>query len=130
MPYARAHLQNHHQTPRKMRAVADLIRGKTVAEALALLGGVSRAAAKPLVKLLRSAVANATENDGLAEEFLRISRIEVNKGIVMKRMMPRARGSGAPIRKRLSHVTIVLRSPEKAIIQKANIKNQNDRSKS
>ncbi len=94
-----------------MRLVADLIRGKSADRALALLATLPKRASDPMAKLLQSAVANAKMPAG----ELYVSSIQVNGGVVFKRMMPRARGRGAPIRKKSSHITLALsRKPAKA----------------
>jgi large subunit ribosomal protein L22 len=93
--------------PRKVRSVADLIRGLSVNDAEAQLFMVRRRPAQPLLKLLRSAVANA-KNKQINPDHLFISEIRVDQGPMLKRIMPRARGSASPIQKKMSHVTIVL----------------------
>lgn len=103
---ATASLTNYRQSPRKVRLVADLMRGKPVPQALAILTMLPKRAALPLEKLLRSAIANAQA--GKTGEGFVISKIEVNKGMVLKRSMPRARGSAAPIRKKSSHVNLTI----------------------
>lgn len=103
-----AQLNNYRQSPRKVRLVADLIKGKKVPEALLLLDFTVKAATLPLKKLLKSALANAKNKDGLNPESLVVSRLEVNSGVVLKRSMPRARGSAFPIKKRTSHIKLVL----------------------
>ncbi len=86
-----------------------MIRGKKVVEAIDMLTFVDKRSALPIQKLLRSAVANASHNHGLNKvEDLYIKEIRVDDGITFHRMMPRARGSGAPIKKRSSHIRIVL----------------------
>lgn len=105
MADATAKLSNYRQSPRKVRLVADLIRGKNAEHALALLATLPKRASEPLEKLLRSAIANskaASAND------LMISKIEVNGGLVFKRQMPRARGRASLIRKKTSHITLAL----------------------
>lgn len=105
----RAQLNNYRQSPRKMRLVADAVKGKTVAEARAALAFMPKAAASPLLKLLLSAVANAKANGEVAEEAgLRIKDFRVDGGATQKRFMPRARGSAYRIRKRTSKVTLIL----------------------
>ena len=105
----RAVLNNYRQSPRKMRLVADAIKGKTVPEARTLLSLMPKAATRPLLKLLESAVANAKENQKVAETGgLRITDARVDGGRVLKRSMPRARGSAYQILKRTSKVTLVL----------------------
>ncbi len=103
----KASLTNYRQSPRKVRLVTDLIRGKTAEQALMQLSFLPKRAAYPIEKLLRSAVANA-KKDGLSAADLVIRKVVVDKGIVMKRMMPRARGSAAQILKRMSHVHLEL----------------------
>src|SRR3989338_6556686 len=94
--------------PRKVRAVADLIRGLPVQEAEAQLALSPRRPAQPLLKLLRSAVANAKNNRQLPTNRLMIEEIRVDQGPMLKRFMPRARGSASMIQKKMSHVTLVL----------------------
>ncbi len=99
--------------PRKVRSVGDLIKGLPVNEAEAQLLVQSRRPSKPLLKLLRSAVANA-KNNGLSDvHHLFIENIRVDGGPMLKRMLPRARGSASPIQKKMSHVTITLGVNEK-----------------
>ena len=90
--------------------VVDTVRGKSVSQALSILGFTRKKAALPVQKLLKSAVANAAENDGISDvDTLVIDRIMVDEGPTLKRFMPRARGRATPIRKRTSHIRIVLR---------------------
>jgi large subunit ribosomal protein L22 len=103
----KAFLKNYRQSPRKVRLVAGLIRGKSVDEALVQLRFLAKRAGEPIEKLLLSAVSNA-KNMGVEKENLFIKEISVDKGIVMKRMMPAAMGTGHRINKRTSHVQIVL----------------------
>jgi large subunit ribosomal protein L22 len=103
-----AKLTNYRQSPRKVRVVANLVRGKRVAEALAQLTFTAKRATDPLAKLIQSAIANAKNNHGLDADNLFVKEIRVDGGIVMKRSMPRARGSAYPIRKRTSHVLVTL----------------------
>lgn len=94
--------------PRKVRSVGDLIKGLPVNEAEAQLLMQSRRPAKPLLKLLRSAIANA-KNNGLSDAgHLYIASLRVDGGPMLKRILPRARGSASPIEKKMSHVTLVL----------------------
>jgi len=104
----KAHLRYLRMAPRKVRLVADLIRGKEVKEAKEILNFCKKRAAKPLLKLLNSAIANATHNFNLKEENLFISKILVNEGPRLKRIFPRARGRRDIIQKKMSHITIVL----------------------
>ncbi len=112
MTASTAQLSNYRQSPRKVRLVADLIRGKNVEHALALLATLPKRASDPMAKLLRSAVSNA-KTDAAA---LYVAKIEVNGGVVFKRQMPRARGRAALIRKKTSTVTLSLgqAAPKKA----------------
>jgi len=103
----KAFLKNYRQSPRKVRLVADLIKGKKVNSAIVELDFLTKRASAPIQKLLASAVANA-KNLGVDVENLFVQEMRVDKGIVMKRMMPRAMGRGARINKRTSHVTVVL----------------------
>ena len=97
-------------SPRKVRMVVDTVRGKSVSQAMSLLTFTQKKAAKPVQKLLRSAVANAAENDGIDDvDALMIDQIMVDEGPTLKRYMPRARGRATPIRKRTSHIRIMLR---------------------
>jgi large subunit ribosomal protein L22 len=97
-------------SPRKVRMVVDTVRGKSVSQALSILAFTRKKAALPVQKLLKSAVANAVENDGVSDaDVLVIDRITVDEGPTLKRFMPRARGRATPIRKRTSHLQIILR---------------------
>ena len=116
----KAFLKNYRQAPRKVQLVASLIRGKGVQAAQSQLEFLPKRAALPIKKLLKSAVDNAEKNFNLKAEDLYISDIRVDKGIILKRSMPRAMGSAAPIWKRSSHVLIVLK--EKAQDQKTKVK--------
>lgn len=94
-------------SPKKIRLMADLIRGKKIATAQVQLSVASKDAARPLLKLLQSASANAVGKK-LDVEKLYVKAITVDGGPTLKRSRPRAFGRGAPIRKRTSHITIVL----------------------
>ncbi len=96
-------------TPRKMRIVIDLIKGKSLDEAYAILTYTPKAASPVLVKALKSAEANAVNNNSLTRDALYVADAYANQGPVLKRFMPRARGSAARINKRTSHVTVVLK---------------------
>ena len=108
-------------SPRKIRLIANLIRGSQVIEAEKQLRFLNKRAAQPILKLLKSAVANAEKNN-LTKEDLRIANILVDSGPSLKRWMPRAMGRATPIIKRTSHITLILESdkplskvkPEKA----------------
>ena len=97
---------------RKARLVCDHIRGKDVAEARAILAFTPRAAAKPWLKLLESAVANAEHNHELVGEELRIVAVHADEGPTLKRFRPRAMGRATRIRKRTSHLSITLTPKE------------------
>ncbi len=105
---AKAHLHMLRVTPQKTRLVADLIRGKNVSEAESILRFTPRRSAAPLLKLLQSARANAVNNHDMFEDSLVVSSIMVDEGPVIKRFLPRARGRADLLRKRTSHVTIIL----------------------
>ena len=118
----KAFLKNYRQSPRKVRLVAGLIKGKSVAQAIAELDFLAKRSGLPIKKLLLSAVANAKQQ-GKEMENLFIKELRVDKGIVMKRMMPAAMGTGHRINKRTSHVTLAL--GERAITNdKLRIKNK------
>jgi large subunit ribosomal protein L22 len=102
-----ATLKNYRQSPRKVRVVANLIKGKKVDIALNTLELAGKRAASPLKRLLASAIANA-KNQSLDDKNLIVKSIRVDGGVVLKRMMPRARGRGFAIKKRTCHVMITL----------------------
>ena len=102
-------------TPRKMRLVADVVRGKSVNEAIGLLKFTSRAAAKPTLKAIQSAVANIVNNDearNVNPDELLVKTIFVDEGPTYRRFLPRAMGRATPIRKRMSHLTVLVGVPE------------------
>jgi len=103
-----ASLNDYRQAPRKVRLVANLVKGKKVGDAMNMLNFLVKEASGPMKKLIASAVANAKTNFNLSSENLFIKSVEVNGGTIMKRSMPRARGSAFPIHKHSSHVTLVL----------------------
>ena len=105
---ANARLTMLRSTPQKTRLVADLIRGKNIEEAENILRYTPRRAAKPMLKLLQSAKANAVNNHDMFEDTLFVSKIMVDEGPVLKRFLPRARGRADLLRKRTSHITITL----------------------
>ncbi len=110
-PHAVAHLRFVRTGPRKLRRVADAIRGKSVREALVMLKFADVFAAEPISKLVRSAVANAGNNHDMNTDELYIARITVDGGPggrFTKRLDPRAQGRAYFKRKRLSHVTVVV----------------------
>ena len=103
----KAFLKNYRQSPRKVRLLADLVRGKSAAEALTTLQFVDKRAAGPFAKVIKSAVANA-KDQGKDVDKLFVKTVTVNKGVVFKRFMPRARGSASRINKRNSHILVEL----------------------
>jgi ribosomal protein L22 len=106
--FVRAQAKYVRSSPRKARLVVDVIRGKSVEEARAILVHTPRAAAEPVLKVLESAVANAEHNHELLPEELRIHQVMVDEGPTIKRFRPRALGRATQIRKRTSHITINL----------------------
>lgn len=108
MPEAKAHANYVRIAPRKARLVVDLIRGKSVGEAIAILRHTPKAASPIVEKLLNSAIANAEHNYQMNVERLYISQAYVNQGPTMKRYRPRAQGRAFPIKKRTSHITLVV----------------------
>jgi large subunit ribosomal protein L22 len=114
---ARAMQRTVRQSPRKMRLVVDLVRGRPVGEAFAILRFSKKHAARQISKVLLSAVANAREhagkaNERLDEDTLYVKHAAVDPGPSLKRFMPAAQGRATPIRKRTSHVTIVVATKE------------------
>ena len=95
-------------TPYKARLVADQIRGKPVGQALQILEYSPRRAAQLLKKVLESAIANAEHNSGADIDELKVARVSVDDGPRMKRWMPRAKGRGARILKRTSHISLTV----------------------
>lgn len=103
-----ATLNRLRMSPRKVRLAAALIRGRRAAEARLQLQFAKKAAARPILKLLQSAVANAAHNHQLALESLVVKSVTVDGGQILYRWQPRAMGRATPIRKRTSRITIVL----------------------
>ncbi len=95
-------------SPRKSRLILDNIRGKNVADAIAILKFTPNKAARIVEKTLNSAIANAENNFGLEKANLVVSEAYANEGPTMKRFRPRANGSASPINKRTSHITVVV----------------------
>lgn len=104
----KAFLKNYHQSPRKVRLVATLIKGKKVNEAMTQLDFILKRASLPIKQLIASAVANAKNNFDLDKNDLYIKELRIDKGIVMRRMIPGARGRGYPLKRRSSHVAVLL----------------------
>ena len=109
---AKATLKYVRISSRKVKIVADLIRGKNVDEALAIVKFTPKASSEIIEKLLKSAIANAENNHDMKHENLYVAEIYANQGPTLKRIRPAAKGSAVRIRKRTSHITIVLREHE------------------
>lgn len=99
-------------SPRKVKIVIDLIRGKSLGEALNILNFTPKAASKPVEKVLRSAAANAENNYDMNVENLYIAEVQANQGPTLKRYRARAQGRGTQILKRTSHISVVLKEKE------------------
>ena len=106
---AKATLRYARISSRKVKIVADLIRGKDVDEALAIVKFTPKAASEIVEKLLKSAIANAENNHGMKSNKLYVAEIYANQGPTLRRIRPAAKGSAVRIRKRTSHITIVLK---------------------
>ena len=105
---ATAHLKYLRISPRKVGVVLDLIRNKPAKYAMAVLQNTNKAVSEPVCKLLKSAMANAENNNGMDVDKLVVAKCFVCPGPILKRIMPRAQGRAFRINKRTSHVTIVL----------------------
>jgi large subunit ribosomal protein L22 len=104
----KAYLKNYRQSPRKVRLVANLIKGKSVERALLILDTTPKRATRQLGNLVRSAIANAKNKDGIAAADLFIKEIRVDKGLTMKRYMPKAQGRATAFDKHASNVMLTL----------------------
>lgn len=102
-------------SPRKVRLIADLVRGKSVEDALAMLSIMPQRAAKQVRKAVKAASANAENNHDMVASELRIARIFANEGPTLKRFRPRARGRVSPLLKRSSHITVVVSDEEELL---------------
>ena len=109
---ARAHLKYARISPRKVKIVCDLIRGKDTKTATAILMQTPKAASEPLIKLLKSAVANAENNFSMDTGKLYVSEVYATGGPILKRMIPASKGRGYRINKRTSHVTLAVAEKE------------------
>lgn len=105
----RASVKYYRIAPRKARIVLNLIKNKSLDEALGIIKYTPKAASDVIYKLLKSAEANAVNNNGLDRDLLYVSEAYADQGPTMKRLMPRARGSANIIKKRTSHITVVLK---------------------
>jgi large subunit ribosomal protein L22 len=113
-PSATAVARFVHMSPTKARRVIDLVRGKSVAEALDILRWAPQEASEPVAKVIASAAANAQNNEGLDPATLVVATIHADGGPTAKRIRPRAQGRAFRIRKRTSHITVIVESrPEK-----------------
>jgi len=111
MSTSTAQLSDYRQSPRKVRVVAGLVRGKSIDDALGQLAFLGKKAALPIEKLIRSAVANA-EGLKLTVENLVVKEIRVDSGKILYRRLPASRGRSSILRKRTSHVSVVLEEKE------------------
>lgn len=114
----KAVLKNYRQSPRKVRLVAGLIKGKSVPVALAELSFLVKRAGNPLQKILQSAVANAKTNDGIEADKLFVKSVLVDKGMVLRRVERKARGSANVLHKRASNITIILDTKKEVAVKK------------
>jgi len=105
----RASLKNVRVSSGKVKLLCDLIKGKSIQEAFAIVKNTPKAASSTLFKLLKSAEANAVNNNGLDSDALYVAEAFASQGTTMKRFMPRARGSADRILKRSSHITVVVK---------------------
>lgn len=105
---AKAYLRYVRISPRKVKIVCDLIRGKDTETAMAILMQTPKAASEPLTKLLKSAVANAENNFGMDPENLMVTEVYATPGPTLKRIQPRAQGRAFRINKRTSHITLAV----------------------
>ncbi|MEA2112594.1 MAG: 50S ribosomal protein L22 [Patescibacteria group bacterium] len=108
MTLVKAKLSNYRQSPRKVRLVADLVRGKKVEKALQELSFVNKKATRVVKKLLESAVANAKNNKGLDKKDLILKEIRVDNATTLKRFRAGARGQAYPLKRRVSHISIAV----------------------
>ena len=109
---ARAHIKHARISPRKVKIVCDLIRGKDTKTAKAILMQTPKAASELMLKLLNSAVANAENNFSMDPDSLYVSETYADPGPILKRIRPQARGRAYRINKRTSHITIVVMEKE------------------
>jgi large subunit ribosomal protein L22 len=112
LPTARAQARYAHIGPRKARRVIDLVRGMKASEALDVLRFTPQAASEDVYKVVASAVANAEHNEHLDRDALWISEAYVDEGPTLKRFRPRAQGRAYRVRKRTSHITVVVEARE------------------
>jgi large subunit ribosomal protein L22 len=108
----RASVRNIRISDGKVRLVLNQIKGKTIQEAFAIIKNTHKAACAPIFRLLKSAEANAVNNNGLDSDYLYVAVATASQGPTMKRVLPKARGSADRIKKRSSHITLVVRELE------------------
>jgi large subunit ribosomal protein L22 len=131
----KAKLRFLRMSPKKVRLVTDLVKGMKAIEAIDYLKFVNKAAVTPVTKLINSAIANAINNFNLEKDNLYIKNIVVNQGPTLRRWKPRAHGRATPIRKRSSHVEVILVQKSEKLAKKgpenkkSNIKNNKSKSK-
>lgn len=126
----KASLYNYRQSPRKVRLIANLVKGKSADKAVSLLNFTVKEASGPVSKLIQSALANAKNNFNLDAKDLIVKEIQVNGGATLRRNTPGARGRAFPIRKRTSHITLVLDSkPSKKEIRDSRLEISKDKEK-
>lgn len=111
---AKAHLRYVRISPRKVKIVCDILRGRKVDEAEAILKHTSKSAADPMLKLLKSAVANAENNHAMDRKNLYVKEVFACPGPILKRMRAASKGRGMRINKRTSHITIAVSEVEEA----------------
>lgn len=99
-------------SPTKVRAVLDVIRGKSYREAVALLNTLNKSSSEPILKVVNSAAANAENNLNMNKDSLFVAECFADQGPTLKRFMPRAHGRAASILKRTSHITVILDAPQ------------------
>ncbi len=117
-----------HIAPRKVRLVANALKGLSANEAEAQLALRPQRASRPLLKLLQSAVANAKHNKQVGADKLMVESIQVNQGPVFKRFLPRAMGRATPLQKKTSHVILVLKEVENAKAPRFNVRSEKPKS--
>jgi len=100
---------NIRTTPRKVRLVCDVVRGKSVAEALGILSRLNKAASLPVAKAIKSAAANAVNNFGMQENLLYVAEIQASDGLRIKRFIPRAKGSASGLVKRNANLRVIVK---------------------
>lgn len=120
-PTVKAFARDLHIAPRKMRLVTNLVKGMNAMDALVQLQHANKKASPMLIKLIKSAIANAKNNFSLEPEHLYIKSITADMGKVMKRYFPRARGSAFTIRRKMSHVNLVLEERKKGKASKSKL---------